>query len=127
MLLPLCSLAFAACSTKTSTSSFKGEQHDVAQTIANLQSDVTSGEQKKICQKDLAAAIVTRLGGTKKCESTVKDRVSEIDNTELQVEAVKLDGATASASVKSVYAGKKVLKTVSLAKEGGQWKISSLQ
>ncbi len=73
--LPLCPLALAACGTTTSTAAFKGAEHEVAQTIANLQSDVTSGEQKKICANDLGASVVRSLGGTKHCESTIKNQI----------------------------------------------------
>ena len=126
-LLSLCPLTVAACGTTTSTAGFKGTEHDVAQTVANLQSDITAGEQKKVCERDLAAPVVTKLGGESRCESTIKDQISEIDNTELEVESVKLSGATATAQVKSVYGGKKRRKaTVSLAEEGGKWKIASL-
>ena len=126
-LLAVCPTALAACGTTTSTAGFKGTEHDVAQTIANLQSDITAGEEKKVCENDLAAAVVTRLGGQKRCESTVKDQLAEIDNTELDVSSVKVSGESASASVKSTYAGKKRLRTVSLAKQGGKWKIASIQ
>jgi len=126
-LLSLCPLTVAACGTTTSTAGFKGTEHDVAQTVANLQSDITAGEQKKVCERDLAAPVVTKLGGESRCESTIKDQISEIDNTELEVESVKLSGAKATAQVKSVYGGKKLRKaTVSLAEEGGKWKIASL-
>jgi hypothetical protein len=124
--VPLLALALGACGTTTSTASFKGTEHEVAQTIANLQSDVTAGEQKKVCANDLAAAVVSRLGGQKSCEQTVKHQLAEIDNTELTVESVKVSGETASASVKSIYAGKKRTVTVALAKEGGKWKIASI-
>ena len=125
--LVVCALALAACGTTTSTANFKGTEHEVAQTIANLQSDVSAGEEKKICANDLAAAVVTRLGGQQRCQSTVKDQLAEIDNTELQVESVKVTGATATATVKSNYSGKKRATSVSLAKEGEKWKIVSLQ
>lgn len=121
-----CSLPLAACGSTTSTAGFKGVEHEVAQTMANLQSDVTASEQKKVCAKDLAAAVVSRLGGTKGCEAAVKERLSEIDNTELVVESVKVAGSTATASVKSVYDGKKKLTDVTLLKEGGKWRISAL-
>jgi hypothetical protein len=122
-----CSLPLAACAGTTSTAGFKGTEHEVAQTIANLQSDVTASEQKKVCANDLAAAVVSRLGGAKGCEAVVKERLSEIDNTELTVESVKVSGTSATASVKSVYSGRKKLTTVSLVKEGGKWRISTLQ
>ncbi len=122
----LCSLGAAACGTTTSTAGFKGAEHEVAQTIADLQSDVAAGERKKICEKDLAVPVVTKLGGQKACEAAVKNRVSEIDNTELQVESVKIDGDTATAQVKSVYEGKKQVRAVTLAKEGSRWRITAI-
>jgi hypothetical protein len=125
--LPLCPLVLAACGTTTSTANFKGTEHAVAQTVANLQSDITAGEQKKVCANDLAAAVVTRLGGTKGCEATIKNQVGQIDNTELQVESVKAAGQQATARVKSIYKGKKRLTTVSFVEESGKWKIASLQ
>ena len=122
----LCPLVLAACGTTTSTAGFKGTEHDVAQTVANLQSDITSGDEKKVCENDLASAVVGRLGGQKSCESTIKDQLAEIDNTELEVESVKLSGSTATAQVKSVYAGKKKTTSVTLVEQGGKWKISAV-
>jgi len=123
--LLLCALGAAACGT-TSTAGFKGAEHEAAQTIADLQSDVTSSDRKKICQNDLAAAVVSRLGGGKSCEAVVKNRLSEIDNTELKVESVKVNGTNATAKVQSVYGGKKQARTVTLAKEGSRWKITAI-
>jgi hypothetical protein len=119
-------LALAACGTTTSTSGFHGTQHEVAQTVADLQSDVTSSDRKKVCERDLAAPVVTKLGGVKACEAAIKNRIAEIDNTELKVESVKVAGATATAQVKSVYGGDKRVRTVTLAKEGSRWKITAI-
>jgi hypothetical protein len=124
--LLLCALGATACGTTTSTAGFKGAEHEAAQTIADLQSDVTSSERKKICERDLSAAVVARLGGKKSCETVVKNRISEIDSTELKVESVKVDGTHATAQVKSVYGGKKKVRTVTLAKEGSRWKITAI-
>lgn len=115
-----------ACGTTTSTAGFKGAEHEAAQTVADLQSDITSSERKKICGRDLAAPIVAKLGGIKGCEAAVKNRLTEIDNTELTVETVKVEGDKATAQVKSVYGGKKQIRTVTLAKEGSRWRISSI-
>jgi hypothetical protein len=122
----LCALGAVACGTTTSTSNFKGAEHEVAQTIADLQSDVAAGERKKICERDLAASVVSKLGGQKACETAVKNRVTEIDNTELVVESVKVAGNTATAQVKSVYEGKKRVRSVTLAKEGSRWRITAI-
>jgi hypothetical protein len=123
----LCGMSVTACATTTSTAKFKGAEHEVAQTVANLQSDVTSGEQKKICANDLASTVVNRLGGRQKCEAALKTQLGQIDSTEAAVESVQVNGATATAKVKATYSGKKKLSTLSLQKESGKWKISTLQ
>jgi hypothetical protein len=126
--LPLSALALAGCGNTVSTASFKGAQHEVAQTIANFQAAATAGEQKKICTEDLATAVVARLGGTKRCEAAIKSQLTEVDSLEALVESVTLGpgGKTATAQVKSVHEGKKATSTVVLVDEGGKWKISAL-
>jgi Putative lumazine-binding len=126
--LPLSALALSACGTTVSVSGFKGEQHEVAQTIANFQTEATSGERKKICGEYLAAALVTRLGGTKGCEAAIKSQLSEVDSFETAVESVRLGsgGKTATARVKSVHEGKKAASTLTLVKEGDRWRISGV-
>jgi hypothetical protein len=119
----------AACGTTVSTSSFKGEQREVAQAISNLQADVRAADQTKVCTNDLAAAVVARLnaapGG---CKQALKGQLTEIDNNDATVQSVQLTSAkrTATAKVKSVYDGKKRVTTVSLVYEGGKWKVLSV-
>jgi hypothetical protein len=131
--------ALAGCASSVSTSSFKGEQHDVAQTISDLQSDVTAGDEQKICKNDLAAPLVAQLNTVQQtrngrsvrgtCRSIVKDQLSEVDSTDMKVESVTLvPGAprSATARVRSIYSGKRRFSTVTLHKEGGRWKIARL-
>jgi hypothetical protein len=124
----LLAAGLAGCGSSVSTSSFKGEEHAVAETIANLQADATAGEQGKLCKNDLSAAVVSRLGGTAGCQAAVKSQLSEIDNLEASVESVKISstGKTATAQVKSVNEGKQAIRTVSLVHEDGRWKVDSL-
>jgi len=134
-LLLLCcappALALGACAKSVSTSAFKGEQHDVAQTVANLQSDVTASDQKKICTRDLSSSLVKRLnaapGG---CRRAVKDQLGEVDNLDLTVESVAVHAAgaarSATAVVSSTFEGKKRRSTLSLTFESGSWKLSGL-
>ena len=125
---PLLAVGFAACGTATvSTAGFKGEAHAVAQAVSNLQSDATAGEEKKVCANDLSSAVVSRLGGSKGCEKVIKNQPTEVDSLELSVQSVQVNGATASAHVKSVYEGKPRLSTLTLVKESGKWKLSALQ
>jgi len=134
-LLLLCcappALGLGACAKSVSTSSFKGEQHDVAQTVANLQSDVTASDQKKICSRDLSSSLVKRLnaapGG---CRRAVKDQLAEVDNLDLTVESVAVHAAgaarSATAVVSSTFEGKKRRSTLSLTFESGSWKLSGV-
>jgi hypothetical protein len=128
---PLLAVSLAACSKTLSISAFKGEEHAVAQTISNLQADVTAGDEQKICTNDLAAAVAARLnsapGG---CKQAIKNQLTELDNFEVAVQSVHLSTAgaqpTATAHVTSTFGGKTKASTLSLVKEGGKWKISSL-
>jgi hypothetical protein len=128
--LALAALVLAACGQTVSTSSFKGEQHEVAQALANLQSNVSTNDESKICTNDLAKAVVTRLGSAHGgCKAVIKDQLGQIDNANLAVDTVTLSGAqgqrTATASVRSIYGGKTRASTVHLVKEGGKWKVLS--
>ncbi|HEY4452491.1 MAG TPA: hypothetical protein VGN13_12960 [Solirubrobacteraceae bacterium] len=129
----LCALALAlglaACGSTVSTASFKGESREVAQAIANLQTDATAGDQKKVCANDLAASVLTRLGGQAGCEKALKAQLAEIDNLEASVKSIQIaSGATtATASVKSTYAGKSRTTAVALVKQGKAWKVSAVR
>jgi hypothetical protein len=140
--IPLCALGLTACGTTVSTSSFQGEEREVAQTISNLQSDATAGDQAKICTRDLASAVVERLSGAQPtpgpvpasalagCKRAIKNQLAEVDRFDLSVQSVQVSAAgarhTASARVKSIYAGKTRPSTVLLVKEGRTWKIERL-
>jgi hypothetical protein len=61
------------------------------------------------------------------CKQALKSQLSQVDTQELTVEKVHPHGSTsASAEVKSTYAGKNKVTTVTLVKENGVWKISKL-
>jgi hypothetical protein len=123
----LFAFGLSACAKSVSTSGLNGEAKAAAETIKNLQTDVTAGDEKKICQNDLAKAVVSKLdasGGG--CEKAIKSQLTQVDSFEVTVEAMQVSGSTATAHVKSIYSGKGRKGTLSLAKEGGKWKISSL-
>jgi hypothetical protein len=125
---PLLALGVSACASTASVSSFKGEEHAVAQVVSNLQSYGTAGEAQRICTDLLSSTVLARLhsspGG---CKQALKNQLSQVDTPEVTVEKVQLHDATgASAEVKSTYAGKAKLTTVTLVKEGNAWKISKL-
>lgn len=123
----LLSLALSACAKTVSTSGLKGDAKAAAETIKNLQTDVTAGDEKKVCENDLAKSLVTKLdaspGG---CQKAIKDQLAEIDSFEVTVEAMQASGSTATAHVKSIYSGKSRKSVLSLVKEGGKWKLAAL-
>ncbi|HEX3392690.1 MAG TPA: hypothetical protein VHS55_09015 [Solirubrobacteraceae bacterium] len=113
------------CGETASTGSFKGESHNVAQTIADFQSDVLAREQKKLCQRDLAATVTTQLtraGGS--CQAALKNQLLQIDATGLTIESIAVNGKKATARIKSTYSGKTEISALTLVNEGGRWKIS---
>jgi hypothetical protein len=129
----LLALGLAACAGSSSvSSSFKGEEHEVAQTIANLQSDATVGEQKKICATVLSSSLVKQLSSVKGgCAQAIKNQIAEVDSFVVSVKSVRVNGTaaqrTANASVTSIRQGKTRPSTLLLVKEGGKWKISAVQ
>ncbi|HTA36233.1 MAG TPA: hypothetical protein VK761_05920 [Solirubrobacteraceae bacterium] len=127
---PALALGLSACAATVSTSGLTGDSKAAGETVKDLQSNVTAGDNKKICEKDLASAVVKRLASTSGgCQEAVKKQLAEIDSVELTVESIKVTGTTATAKVKSIYSGKKKFSTMSLVKEGtgskSEWKISS--
>ncbi len=125
---PLLALGASACASTSTLSTFKGEDHAVAQVVSDLQSYGTAGEAQRICTNLLASTVTASLrsasGG---CKHALKEQLSQVDTPEVTVEKVQLHGTTgATAEVKSTYAGKAKLTTVTLVKEDGAWKISKL-
>lgn len=120
-------MGLEACGETASTSNFKGESHNVAQTVSNLQSAITASDQKKLCENDLAAALIARLHSAGGCQAVLKKQLHEIDSLNLAIESIAVGGAGASARVKSTYSGKSRITTLTLVKEGSRWKISGVQ
>lgn len=123
----LLAVALSACAKTVSTSGLKGDAKSAAETIKNLQTDVTAGDQKKVCENDLAKALVTKLDAAEGgCQKAIKDQLAEIDSFEVTVEAVQASPSTATAHVKSIFSGKSRKSVLSLVKEGGKWKLAAL-
>jgi hypothetical protein len=126
--VPLLALGIAACGSTVSTSNFKGEAHAVAQRISDLQTDVSAASEQKVCNEDFSRAARARLstaGAT--CKQALKRQLGSIDSYELTVEKVAVSGATATASVKSVWSGKTRITTLALVKEDGAWRIAGAE
>jgi hypothetical protein len=121
-------LGLAACGSVVSTASFKGEEHAVAQRLADFQSDATAGDEGKVCADDLAASVKARLARAgASCDAALKRQLGQIDTVELTVQSVAVKGDSATARVKSTWSGRSLTSSLALVKEGGAWKIAALQ
>jgi hypothetical protein len=127
--LALVALAVAACGTaEVSTSGYKGEAQAVARRVSAFQSDATASDQKKLCENDLAATVKASLRtASGNCESALKHQLSQIDTLELKIKSIEVKGNTAKAHVQSTWSGKTKESTLALVKEGGAWRIATLQ
>ena len=119
-------LAVAACGETASTGNFKGESHNVAQTVSNFQTDATAEDEKKLCEDDLAATLTAKLARVGGCQTVLKAQLHEIDALGLKVESIVVSGTHALAHVKSTYSGKSRVTALKLVKEGSHWKISGV-
>jgi hypothetical protein len=125
-LAALLAVGVAACGTSTvATGSYKGESQAVAQRIADFQTDVTGGEEQKLCGRDLARVALTRLHG--ECVQALKNQLGAILDYELTVKSIAVHGTNATARVSSTYSGKQRTTTIALVREGGAWRISAVQ
>jgi hypothetical protein len=127
-----CGLGLSACgTTSVSTSQFSGENKAVAQTISDLQKDAQNRDQSKVCNNDLASAVVARLNATGgSCTSAINSQLKEVDNFDLSLasaDAITVTGTTATARVKTTTANKTRFDTLTLVKEGTRWKVAGLQ
>ncbi|MGN6372413.1 MAG: nuclear transport factor 2 family protein [Solirubrobacteraceae bacterium] len=125
--LPLalaCASTLAACGETVSTSGFKGESRQVAETVSDFQKNATASDEQKLCANDLARTLTKRLSAVGGCQAAIKQQLGQVDALNLTVESIAVSGATATARVKSTWAGKNRTSTLSLVKEGKRWKIS---
>jgi hypothetical protein len=124
-------VALGACGGAVSTSSFSGEEREVAQEISNFQSHVSAADQAKICSSDLSSQLAGRLraapGG---CKAAIKEQLAEVDSSTLTINSIQLGGSpaqrSARASVKSTYAGKTRTATLLLVKQNGAWRVAGM-
>jgi hypothetical protein len=130
-LLAALPLVLSACgqTSKDSAKDFQGEQQVVAQTVEDLQSASSKGDQDRICTELLAPALVNQIKTASKgtCEDAVNDALGDADTFDLQVKKVAIDGDKATATVTSDAGGSKDrTDTLQLVKVNNIWKIATL-
>lgn len=124
----LAALALTGCGaqTKTSAGKFKGTQKQVAQAIDDFSKTGKSRDAKKACTELLATRITQTLQAEgKNCISTVQKAFDDVDNGDLDVQSISVNGTNATARVTYRQGTHDVVDTIALADERGRWKIAS--
>ena len=123
-------VALGGCSlTPTSSSSagsFTGTKANIATALNLLASDGSSANGADICKNVLEFSVRNKQNKIGTCATIIDNQLKTSDDFTLTVEAIKVTGSTATAQVKVVRNDKKVIQTVSLVKQGGGWRVSSI-
>jgi hypothetical protein len=120
----------AGCGPATSTSTFHGEEHAVAQTVSEFQSNANSRNQAHICTHIITAELRRRLATPhRSCAKALEEQLAQVDNFNISIEpgGISVRGQRATARVKSTWSGKEAPSTLELVKEAGRWRIAALQ
>lgn len=131
VLLPAALLvaALSGCgtvSTKSSTT-FTGESASVADAVNSFQSAAQSRDTSKLCNQILAPALAAKLkdsGGG--CTHVIGNQLNAVENYNLTIESITVNGTSAQARVKSISDGKDHFDTLLLTKVGTSWRLSGL-
>jgi hypothetical protein len=124
------SVAVGGCSltgsTSASSGSFTGVQGQVAVALNLLSSDASGANAADICKNVFDAAIVKRLGNTAGCTTAVTAQLKTIGDFTLTVKTIIVTGSKATATVQTEDNGTKVIKTVVLRQQSGNWRLASV-
>ena len=126
---PVIALLVSGCGAAAETQESKFENNPDQKQIAALVDDLSNaGAQRKadvICTNILSKSLVNELkaaGGN--CETEMDRAIKDASDYDLQVTDVKVNGTTATATVRQGDDGKTA--TFSFVKEGNAWRASAL-
>ena len=119
-----------AGSNPSSASFSDGEQQAVAASVGDISDATGSRDYAKICSDYLAAPLVKQLAaakGAKDCEDQLQRSLRDVDQSDLAVQKVTVQGTNAEAVVQPTGTGKvEEQARLSLVKEGSRWKLSAI-
>jgi hypothetical protein len=114
-------------SSSNSTSKFRGDQRQAAQTIEDLEAAANDGNEAKICRELLSRSLAGRLASHgASCVAATKEAVWDADSLGMTVDQVRIEGDRATARVTLDRGDKDRVANIQLVREGGRWKISAL-
>ena len=127
--LVLAALLAAGCTASNSSSGdFDGAQKDVADVVGDLSSAAGTGDGSKICADVLAKSLADQMAaGGSTCAQQLDDALKDADDNDLSVEAVTVDGTTATARVQGrIGDDEDAVRTFEFERSGQDWRITSL-
>jgi hypothetical protein len=120
-------LALAGCTATppTSAGDFKGAEKDVAQVVDDMQKAGRTGKPDKLCNDIFTADLANQFkAGAETCVDEVEKAMRDVNDYDIKVTAVTVDGDTATAKVEQ---GKeKRTGTIGFQKIGNAWRVSSI-
>jgi uncharacterized cupredoxin-like copper-binding protein len=125
--LVLAALASGCTGGSSSASDFEGEEAKVAEVVEELQSAGETGDAGKICDDILARQLrdqIQEAGAT--CEQELDKAIKDADDFELDVEAVTIQGNSATAKVKGQDQGEERVRDFEFVREGEDWRATNL-
>jgi hypothetical protein len=104
------------------------KEQEVRDTLDRFAAATRDKDYQTLCDDLYASALVERIRAAGlPCEVALRTGLEDRQNPQLRVLAVELTGDTANARVRSTAAGEVAsTDTVTLVKEGDDWKVSSL-
>ena len=121
-------LAFAGCGAEAQPSSadnFQGDQRAVAQKVEDLQEAGEGRNPEDICSEILAKSLVQQLEAAgANCADEMEKAIDDADDFDLDVTKVTISGSTATVEVRRGEDGP--TETMEFAREGDQWRATSL-
>jgi hypothetical protein len=125
----LAALVLAGCAPSggggVDTDEFQGERKAFAEALDELTDAARRGDGQRVCSDLLARALVDRIG-RRRCADAVEEQIDDADVFDLDVERIDVRGNRATARVLSDFAGEERPRTVTLVKEGGDWRLAGI-
>jgi hypothetical protein len=122
----LAALLLAGCggAQQDSAGDFEGPQREVAEVIDRMRTAGQEEETGRMCVEVLSRRLVDeRLGGERECPRRVRAALDRIDNYEVGVDAVRIQGDEAIARVTTGRDGDRT-EEVRLVREQDGWRVA---
>lgn len=114
----------------SSASFAEPERRAVAAAVTDFADAARTREYEEICADLLAAPLVKKLDdarGTERCPDQLENSLRDVDESDLAVRDVRIDGTSAVAVVQPTKTGDVEQQSrFTLSKEGSRWKLAGI-